>query len=493
MNNPTFNEDYSLIVAPGYDPRYTPVGIPSAGVFDEPTYMICINAEWWGHVGGVLSRLAELDAWKSDDIEEKREAVQSALLILQEIGKRVECGMSQFLLRQSPTNSCILQQSSDGGQTWITAFNYSLCSTGGGGQTINITNAQTYIEHVTNQWNTDIDIVYNNITINDGDTNASYCHALKVLIIGILQGALERLQNGNNQELVIQAIVGGVSIAGAFIFGTPLAGLTTAIGVTLSLATSAVMGQLDENKIARVLGDDGLLDEIRCCAYQNIENTKVSELSFSQMFDSCSSTNADVENAYVILREVVGSFDVFITFLEAVNVAYDYSVSGALANNCSCLPCQRFELPPPNAEYEILYGVWDDTAVTPDGTPVINNADGVNSAVYPLNASGSTAGIVVAVRLTYANPITVDELRMSYRMNADGNVNLIRGWEIREHTTDALLQRSSVARPENNTNLYQPVFSDLGHSNVGSVVVWVSKTSDPATLGDADILDVCVS
>lgn len=336
MTNPTFNEDYDLIVAPSYDPRHTPADIPSVGVFDSPTYMICINASWWSHVSGVLSRLAELDAWRSDDLEEKRDAVQSVLLIMQEIGERIECGMSQFELRQAPSNPCVLQQSMDGGLSWVDAFDYSLCASigGGGTTTINITNAQTYIDELNVNYDIDINLIGSKLGSMDEYTDSALCHALHSLIKSALIGALERLRTGNRQDLIIQAVAGGIAVGSAFIFGTPLAGGATAIGVGVGLILSALADSYSESELEVVIASDSLIKELVCCAYESIAGTKPTEASFEAMLDGCSDLSAQVSNILPLVQAVLEDRDVFLTFLEMANQAYDYAERGILGDDC---------------------------------------------------------------------------------------------------------------------------------------------------------------
>lgn len=60
---------------PPIDPRYSPVPIPTAGVFDSPTVVLCINAEWASHLDGLLGRLLHPNAWIGTE-EEKEAAIQ---------------------------------------------------------------------------------------------------------------------------------------------------------------------------------------------------------------------------------------------------------------------------------------------------------------------------------------------------------------------------------------------------------------------------------
>lgn len=57
---------------PLYDPRPEPLSAPTTGATDAPVRVLCINADWAGHVLGVLQRLERRDAWTGDDSEWER-------------------------------------------------------------------------------------------------------------------------------------------------------------------------------------------------------------------------------------------------------------------------------------------------------------------------------------------------------------------------------------------------------------------------------------
>lgn len=346
MTQRNFFDDQNEILAPNYDTRFTPAPTPSAGVFSPPTYMICINAEWWSHIGGVIMRLTELDAWKSDDIEDQRNAVEGTLLVLNEIGKRIECGdMATFELRQNPENDCQLQQTLDGGETWVTVFDYALCKSIGGGSTINITENNAYIDELNTTYDIDINLIGAKLIDNDGATNSALCHALKALILSTLQGVLQRLEDGNNQELVTLAVQGAIATVGAFIFGTPASGMATAVGTAVALASNAIINQYEENQLRSIVESEVVRQELLCCAYSAIVDTKPTEIEFNQMFDGCLGLSSDAQDMLPALIDAVQSRDVFLTFLEVASQAYDYSNVGVLTNDCeNCgLWCYEFD------------------------------------------------------------------------------------------------------------------------------------------------------
>lgn len=58
-----------------------PLVPPSVGIFDGPVHKLCINAEWWAHISGEISRLLYRDAWAGTDTQIE-DAVQSIYRLL---------------------------------------------------------------------------------------------------------------------------------------------------------------------------------------------------------------------------------------------------------------------------------------------------------------------------------------------------------------------------------------------------------------------------
>lgn len=64
-------------------PRLNPLPVPVTGIFDSPTRCLTINAEWYGHITGMILTLAERDAWIGDE-SEVQFAVDNILKLLSE-------------------------------------------------------------------------------------------------------------------------------------------------------------------------------------------------------------------------------------------------------------------------------------------------------------------------------------------------------------------------------------------------------------------------
>lgn len=79
---PLTSQEYKF-ARPYFAPR--PAGdIPAAGILDNPTYVLTINAEWLPHLLGALSVLDQADAWigTENEIEQARSEVNALIVAI---------------------------------------------------------------------------------------------------------------------------------------------------------------------------------------------------------------------------------------------------------------------------------------------------------------------------------------------------------------------------------------------------------------------------
>lgn len=102
-----------------YDPRHTPLPPPAVDVCAGPVFTICVNAEWWGHLSGMISRLLYRDAWAGTEAQID-DAIQSIYKVLNvgrpTMGCGCGCGGDGTLSRYNSDG--VYQVSYDGGETW---------------------------------------------------------------------------------------------------------------------------------------------------------------------------------------------------------------------------------------------------------------------------------------------------------------------------------------------------------------------------------------
>jgi len=103
-----------------YDPRFVPLPAPVHDVFDEPSIMLCINAEWASHLDGLLERLLYFDAWDGTDEERERAIGQVWRLLASLGGKNMGCCCNDnkvTIHRLNPVTGAP-EVSTDGGVVW---------------------------------------------------------------------------------------------------------------------------------------------------------------------------------------------------------------------------------------------------------------------------------------------------------------------------------------------------------------------------------------
>ena len=111
---------------------------PEVGIFDAPYKCYQVNDEWAKIIMGFVSWLATPSPWAGVLVDDDNEGIQGILQFLSQTGLCMT-----YELRQNEENPCLLEQSVDGGETWTTAFNYSLCSPQ---QTIDMQEAENLYE-----------------------------------------------------------------------------------------------------------------------------------------------------------------------------------------------------------------------------------------------------------------------------------------------------------------------------------------------------------
>jgi len=210
---------------------------PSVGIFDAPTRCFIVNQEWWSHIAGMVHLLADVVSWK-DATDEDYFAIREILRFMQ----GMEC--MDFSLRQNPADSCILQQTTDGGETWTDVFDFSLCATiQDKTYQVQIQNSVTYVQptfqEIYNSYTTNYagtpESVHPNLDDPTGDSaahRAAYCNALWTLVNTACDTAISfynETVNATQSEINLYlGITGFILTAIALAAAVPTAGASLA-------------------------------------------------------------------------------------------------------------------------------------------------------------------------------------------------------------------------------------------------------------------------
>lgn len=64
---------------------------PAVGIADSPVHTICINAEWWSHISGIITQLTYREAWEGTD-DEISDAIEAIYEVLNVGLPATDCG-----------------------------------------------------------------------------------------------------------------------------------------------------------------------------------------------------------------------------------------------------------------------------------------------------------------------------------------------------------------------------------------------------------------
>ena len=341
-------EEYELTIAPQYDPRYTPSPVPGVGVFDPPLQMVCINAKWWSHVEGLIDRLAWSDAWIAPDEVSMRATLDGVIEIMREIGIGRECEEMPVRLRQSPSDKCVLEYSTDGGRIWNAAFDFSACSLFRRRSfEVDMTfihNAQTVLNDNRIIYQGDIINVSPGWDFSRGDPRLrerALCYALRLCVDLVVATIAEIRRNEYEDEddffRDISNLFGSVS---GLVFGGIAVGLApvwapwTAIG--FAIATVAInLVRVIEDVDLSLLENQDLRSELVCCAYESMQGETPTYAGFSNSLVDCGLSGSAEE-----LRALVAPFfqdeDIFMQLFIQVEPVISAQQRGAQVP-CDCI------------------------------------------------------------------------------------------------------------------------------------------------------------
>ncbi len=342
------NDNDRMLKIPMYDPRAQPLPVEPVGVFDGPTVTICINQDWARkHVVNVLYRLAWVDAWTGTD-EEVATAVSEAnrlISVLSTSSSNCATTGDNLLLRQNPTDPCLLEQSTDGGLTWSTAFDYVLCQSSGLDATTSIADLEAQLAALIASFNAlsgDIAQLYPNLvydmTSEDDIRDLALCAATDAIVDFICELVLKEREN--------QATIARI---GAIILSITSAALTVSgIGSPVGLAIAAVLvegyASIWDGVSETILGDEVAKDLVACCMYNTLKGTTISQTAFEQSLDNCNFTPLSPEAQ--IAGAIVGMLsddDFYIAFIDFLDEKIRPAELGLVSCNCAA-PTQTFYL-----------------------------------------------------------------------------------------------------------------------------------------------------
>lgn len=263
--------------------------------------------------------------------------------------------------RQSPTDNCILQYTTDGGTTWIDAFDFHACLPAGLGDVVN-TNNVTQTTNLTTTYNNYglgaalPGVIYDG-TIGDLFRDDLLCVMTQILVQALVATELDRRARQANDWRAVGGFLETVGFA--------LAGVTGGWSI---LGTQIAQGILENAADAWVELSEAILNNepaqlaVACCWYKGLRGQTVTASRWSFSLDSCGFTplsfEEQIRGAIAPLldtntNEGLGSY---LEFLRLLQDALPLAERG-LFDNCGCdNVCDDFDFTLTNGSWEHIPG-----------------------------------------------------------------------------------------------------------------------------------------
>ncbi len=391
----------------GQQKRAYPVPIPATGY---PTKTFCVtipdNDEYRRAFFGQLLALTDTHIWEFAGGTEAAEAAKlwQDLFLQNQSSYEMQAGCSDMPveLRQSPTNSCILEFSTDGGFIWQTAFDFRLCDQFGGVTAeINFNNIDASQTILTNNFTT-----YNGDIINVapdwqyGDANdtlrqRALCFALGLWVDLVVDTIIEiKLRNLEEEkdildnwsdifDTVSQGILGAIAIGFSAVWA-PWAAVGFAIAsVAANFASELLMVDLS------IYEDETLRDEITCCMYDAMEGNTPTYATWQTSLSSCSLTG-DHETLRAEIAKFLNDEELFVQlFVQGIEGLAVQQAGGVLP--CDCFEwCVDADLSLFSACFDAVSATYAGGQLTFTGVGCTDTVPGdkIVGACVPVDAGG---------------------------------------------------------------------------------------------------------
>lgn len=357
----------------------------------EPHPLICVTMkipdvpEYRVAFVGAIEELGKYWNWEKWVGPESSRAKQAATYwqeLIYQFLKFNDCG-DLPMLRQSPVDPCILEQSFDGGETWSTAFNFALCQPSGSSpfQLQSMVNGTQALQNsILDRFDgTDPTSINANAPATLGDTDplreAALCMALKSFIVSVLQDWEYRLELG-------QFLVGAGAVLSILLFPY---GMIAATSVAVGLTVAA-------EELLAAIHDASAINDLICCVKDQMmaNNNALTKENFAGDFVGCEGTG----NQALIYSQVsqaalqVGNFAVFV---DALGRFQQFAENGV--EDCPTCDC------PPSRVWNWLDGTTTDLdgweAITTHSFPIGQPYTAPNMTDYSFDLSGTPPALQI--------------------------------------------------------------------------------------------------
>lgn len=336
-----------------FAPRLHPLVAPDVGIFDEPCICLKLNQQWASHFLGAIQALIEDDAWLGTETD-VFSAQQEVEKFLAQFGDNMGC---RTIFRQNPANDCQLQYSTDNGDTWDLAFDYSLCLNEGNEIANYYTSQYQSFQDIYNQF---IENYVNNITdvkpdlgYDDGPDdefrNKAICASLERLIDVFCEKAIEWYDESAGKIESIQSLIALTSLV------TGIIGLAAGPGASVGLAAlaeqallwaaglgigSAVGSEFYDrlvNSQREDFEDDQAKEDLACCLYAELYGVNANKDTVLSAIQSCAgSLTGSAAKIASVLEITMAEDAAYAAFVEYLDYAFNLAKLDILPGECPC-------------------------------------------------------------------------------------------------------------------------------------------------------------
>lgn len=266
------------------------------------------------------------------------------------------------MLRPSETNPCLIEQSTDCGETWTTLIDFSLCLSAG---------LSSFSDYFGQQLLDQLENLYDGTPgsvapqmVYDGSPDDAFrdlvtCIMCEAFITTLSEAAVQGIERNLDKAQSLVNLVTDISLLIGPLLG-PVAAII-AIGTAVAAAAVAV-GQLYWTGIGiEIFQSDATRKKVACCMYDGLKGDTPTRSRFQASLDACGFTvlspEAQLSGA---ISPLLQSLDMYLAFIKVMDEVYPLAQSGFL-DTCICgneasSVCVDFFI---SSEYEIVYGTLD--------------------------------------------------------------------------------------------------------------------------------------
>lgn len=243
-----------------------------------------------------------------------------------------------FMFRQV---GCKLQMSCDGGNTWATVFDSSICNTYSSlGMGMQYEGDITIINNNYDGTPGSIDcpdVVYDSGP-DDSYRNTALCNTLYAWIESAATAWVQNDQDRDERNRMIANVATLIGSGALAITAILTAGVSTLVAGAIGTAIALAVINVDLTDETAILDPD-VIEAVACCMYVTLQGQSMSRSAFQGALDNCAFGAESLEQALSdIIYATLQPMDSYLAFLKLWNENFGYAENGMISNDCLLCP-----------------------------------------------------------------------------------------------------------------------------------------------------------